>query len=408
MNYLGRVKSVFVILILTLASCEKKDDGQPIDDIAANFISSNNLIKEVIEEVKSNYADDIEKEKLEIGAVNGILKVLDNHSTYITQDEFDAFNKCARGVFLGIGIDVKQEKEGLEIISVIDESPAAISGLKALDVITRIDGKDVLKTNIKDIISRLNSDYTLNVKISVLRNKTETLEFKLKKSVIQLPSVKLNFIDDIALIKITHFNEETLVGVSQAIKALLKKKSTGVIIDLRNNPGGILEQAVNVCDLFLSDKKIVEFQSKHANENKTVQSDDNDLLNGLPMVVLVNSKTASGGELVAAALKDNKRAVVLGEKTYGKGSLQTIIPIPGRGAIKLTTAYFVSPNGNVINQVGVMPDVEIADTDLKQTVVKKNSKSKPTSTIILRAIDILHGVAALNETPKSTQTPQAK
>ena len=240
----------------------------------------------------------------------------------------------------------------------------------------------------KQIASKLGADSGLKVKLTLLRNKNETLDVTIHKSVVQIRSVKSEFIEDIAIIKINYFNDGTLLATSQAIKEINKKKPVGVILDLRNNPGGILDQAVGVADLFLSNKKIAELKSRNVEESKIVISDDEDLLNNLPMVVLINSNTASGAELLAAALGENKRAVLIGQKTYGKGSMQTVIPIPGRGAIKLTTAYFVSPNGNTINHCGVSPDIEISEDNTLSPQDK--------DPVIVRATDLLHGLTALN------------
>ena len=373
-----------------LVSCKK--DKKNID-LSADLINTNNLIKEVINEIQNSYVDDISKEKLEIGAITGMLNTLDEHSVYISKDEFGIYNDSARGAFLGIGIEIKQIRDGIEIQSVIDNSPAANSGIKPLDIITHINGENVCNIRMKDIIKKLGNDSITKIKISILRNKTEKLELTVKKSVIQLQSVKLDFIGDVGLIKISYFNERTLFCVTQAIKKINKKSAAGVIIDLRNNPGGILEQAIGISDLFLSNKKIIELKSRNIEENQTLFSDDIDLLNGIPIVVLINNGTASGAELMASALGENKRAVLIGERTYGKGSLQTIIPIPGRGAIKLTTAYFISPNGNIINQNGVTPDIEI-----KQNAIKKQNEN--IDPIIQRALDLIHGLLVLNETEK--------
>jgi carboxyl-terminal processing protease len=182
------------------------------------------------------------------------------------------------------------------------------------------------------------------------------------------------------------------------VSKLLKRNAKGVIIDLRNNPGGILEQAISIGNLFLANKRIIEFKSKNVYENKIIFSDETDVLDGLPMAALTDANTASGGELVAAALGNNKRAVLIGQKTYGKGSLQSVIPIPGRGAIKLTVAHFISPNGNAIDKVGVTPDIDIPKQaqqteDQKEETIEYNRQA-----IILRAVDILHGVSVLCET----------
>ena len=394
-----RFSRYVLLVLLLLASCKKEQQRLDISD---DILSADTLIKEIIEEIRFNYADDIAREKLEIGAINGMLSVLDEHSLYITNEEFGAYSQLTRGSFLGVGIEIKRCREGVEVQSVIDESPAANFGIKPLDVITSIDGKDVQDMQLKDIVSRLSSDSAMKVRLTIARNKTERLDILLKKSVVQIPSIKLNFVDDIAIVKITHFNENSLLAVSQAAYKLIKKDARGLVLDLRNNPGGILEQAVGVADLFLVDKKIVELKSRNADESRLITSDSTDLLSGLPMAVLVNSGTASGAELLAAALGENKRAIIIGEKTYGKGSLQTVIPIPGRGAIKLTTAYFISPNGNMIEHNGVSPDIELtkeelADNTTEIPTANSGSGIYVQDVAIKRAVDLLHGISALSE-----------
>lgn len=390
MNHFFRSVCFILFSVFFLTSCKKERRDL---EFSIDLLDTNDLIKEIIEEIRINYADDIAREKLEIGAINGMLQVLDEYSQYIPREEFNAFNQSTRGAFLGIGIEIKAVNDGIEIQSVIDESPAAKAGIKHGDLITKINEKDVAKMTQQEIATTLSSDTSIKLKLSLLRNKSEVIDVSLKKSVIQLRSVKLSFINDMALIKINYFNNGTVLDVSQAIKEINKKKSLGVMIDLRNNPGGILDQAVGVADLFLNDKKIVELKSRNIGEAKVVMSDDTDLLNNLPMAVLVNSNTASGAELLAAALGENKRAVLIGEKTYGKGSMQTVIPIPGKGAIRLTTAHFISPNGNAINHNGVVPDILIQN-DEKQPETQ-DEKVEP---IIQRAIDILRSLSALNET----------
>ncbi|MDR3031276.1 MAG: S41 family peptidase [Holosporales bacterium] len=390
-------KSLFLLTLaipFVLTSC--KEEKRKVD-LSIDAMTTGNLIKDIIEEIRNNYVDEITKEKLEEGAINGMLSFLDDHSMYISQDEFDSFNKVTRGIFLGVGIEIKQLKDGIEIVSIIDDSPAMNAGLQISDIITQIDGKDISCLAMKEIISKLSSDSALKVRLSIVRNKNEKFEIDLKKSIIQIQSAKLSFISDIAVIKISHFNEGTVVGVTDSIKKLIKNKSTGVILDLRNNPGGILEQAIDVCALFLAHGKIVEFRSRHTEDSRVVYAKDVDLLNGLPMAIIIDSNTASGAELVAAALGENKRAIIIGEKSYGKGSLQTIIPIPGRGAMKLTTAYFISPNGNNINQAGVSPDIEIAE----DMTYKKLGTS--VDSVVQRAIDLLHGISVLNVVQKKAE-----
>jgi carboxyl-terminal processing protease len=363
-----------------MVSC--KSDHKHKSYLSIDSITINNLIKEVIEEINNNYADEITREKLEEGAINGMLAFLDEHSLYINQEEFSAFNQYARGTYLGMGIEVKQTKDGIEIVSIIDESPAFTAGLRNGDIITHIGEKEVGNIPVRDMYLKLNSDASPEMLLSVTRNKNEKFNVVVKKLVIQLQTVKVNYIQNIATIKVTYFNEESVSSLKKIIKNINQKKNiNGVIIDLRNNPGGILDQAIGVADLFLGDStKIVDFKSRNVDETRSIYAKGKDILSGVPMAILIDRNSASGAELVAAALGENKRAIILGEKSYGKGSLQTIFPIPGKGAIKLTTAFFYTPNGNKINNNGITPDIAINDGE----------------EIMTRAIDLLLGLSALD------------
>lgn len=362
--------------------------------LGIDAITTNNLIREIIEEINENYYDNVTREKLEEGAINGMLGFLDEHSVYIPEDDFDAFNRSSRGSFLGIGIEIQQAKEGIEVCSVIDESPAAAAGLQISDIITKIDGKDVAEMSMKDIMLKFCSDLSSTIVLSISRNKNVQLDVSVKKSVIQIQSIKTSLISNIAVIKINYFNDSTVSFVKKFLKKIVKTSAKGIIFDLRNNPGGIVQQAIDFCDLLLPEGKIVEFKSRRADESRSVYAKGHDISNGLAMAVLIDKNTASGAELAAAALGENKRAILIGEKTYGKGSLQNIIPIPGRGAIKLTTSTFFSPKGNQINQKGVTPDIEIIGTQ------EQNDQK---DSVLQRAIDLLQGLSVLDKS-----TPQQK
>lgn len=392
-----KIAKVFVFsLVLALSSC-KKDERQR-DYLSIDAITTNNLIKDVIEEINNNYADDITREKLEEGAINGMLAFLDEHSLYINQEEFEAFNQSTRGTYLGIGVEIRQHKEGIEVVSIIEDSPAFKVGIKPSDIITHIDGKEISDMPIKEVYSKLSSDTALKIALSILRNKTAKLDLTLKKSVIQMQTVKLDFIEDIAIIKINYFNEGTISSMKNAIKEIDKKKSAAVIIDLRNNPGGILDQAIGTAEMFLnSGVKIVEFQSRNVDETRSILSEKTDILKGMPIAILIDRNSASGAELVAAALGENKRAVIIGEKSYGKGSLQTIIPIPGKGAIKLTTAFLYTPNGNKLNIAGVTPDITVEQQNSNQNDTEQENQDM----VMQRAIDLLHGISALGTNIKT-------
>jgi carboxyl-terminal processing protease len=363
-------------------------------------VTTNNFIKEIIEEIQDNYADEITREKLEEGAINGMLAFLDEHSMYISREEFDAFNNSTRGTFLGIGVSINQmTKDGVEIDSVIDDTPAFKAGLKAFDIVTRIDDKPVSNMSIKDVVSKFSSDSAMRIKLSILRNKKENFDINIKKSVVQIKSVKLEFMENIAIIRISYFNETTQLEVTKAVRKIHKNKAVGVIIDLRGNPGGIVDQAINTSDLFLKNCKIVEFKSRKKEESKIIYADDIDLLEKIPIAVLIDKDSASGAELMAAAIAENKRGIIIGERSFGKGSLQSIIPLPGRGAIKLTTAFLLTPNGNDINHKGITPDIAV-----EQPADPESPKKDAKDITILKAADILRGISALESkkpTPKS-------
>ncbi|MDR0552928.1 MAG: S41 family peptidase [Holosporales bacterium] len=387
------VRSAIFLPLLMLSACKRDANTENGNYLTIDSITTNNLIREVIEEISNNYADEVTREKLEEGAINGMLAFLDEHSVYINSEEFESFNKLARGSYLGIGVEIKQSKDGIEIISMIDDSPAFEAGLKVGDMITHIDDADISEMSTKDVYSKLGGEFpNSKIRISITRNKNEKIEAELKNTVIQLKTVKSSLVEDIGIIKISYFNENTLDSLKAAVKDLCKKNFIeGLIIDLRNNPGGILEQAIGVAELFLPARsRIVEFKSRNIDESRIVYSESEDIFEGKPIAVLIDKNSASGAELVAAALGENKRAVIIGEKSYGKGSLQTIIPIPGKGAIKLTTSFLYSPNGNKLNNNGVPPDILVESEPIE---------TEQQVDILKRAVDLIHGIMALNVAP---------
>jgi carboxyl-terminal processing protease len=383
----GVMKVLALLPAMALFACKRDTSSANSNYLTIDSITTNNLIREIIEEISNNYADEVTREKLEEGAINGMLAFLDEHSVYINSEEFESFNKLARGSYLGIGIEIKQSKDGIEIVSMIDDSPAFEAGLKVGDMITHIDDTDTSEMSTKGVYSKLGDELTSSeIKLSITRNKNEKIEVKLKNTVIRLKTVKSSAVEDVGIIKISYFNEDTLDAVKSAIKKLRKKNAIeGLIIDLRNNPGGILEQAIGIADLFLpAHSKIIEFKSRNVEESRIVYSENDDIFDGRPVTVLIDKNSASGAELVAAALGENKRAVIIGEQSYGKGSLQTIIPIPGKGALKLTTSFMYTPDGNKLNNNGVTPDIVV---------------ESPQIDIIGRAVDLIHGIAAINSAP---------
>lgn len=362
---------IIIIICNTIVGCKNKKS------VNINTVVSSNLIQDIINEVKENYVEVISNETLEISAINGILNSLDEYSRYITREEFDFINKSTRGVFLGIGIEINKKKEGIEIKSIVKNSPASNIGLKQGDIIISIDNTNINNLSMKNIINILNNHNKLQYKLTILRNNNEKIEFTLNKEVISLNSVNTHIIDNILMLNISFFSEETVNETKSKIKESTNKNIKGIIIDLRNNPGGCINDAIEFCDLFLCNKVITIIKHKKYDKPEKLKSNNIDITNNIPIVILVNSQTASCAELVASSLSDNKRAILIGEKTYGKGAIQSIIPIPGMGALQLTTAYFYSPNGKAINKNGVEPNINIV-------------QSNDSDQILIRAIDVLN------------------
>lgn len=395
------------ILSIFFSSCKKNE--RKINYNPVECAITDNLIRDIIEEIKLNYVDEVTSERLEEGAINGMLNFLDEYSMYINPEEFEAFEKSTHGSFLGVGIEIKQIREGIEIISIIEDGPAYKSGLRVGDIITHIENNEVSNIPLKDIMRKLGSNLNMKIKLGIIRNKTEKFDIILQKSLVQLQTVKFLGFDDIAYIKISYFNDNTLSSIKKIIKQIENGRYVGIIIDLRGNPGGILEQAIGFADLFLKDVKIIELKSKNIQDSKEIYATHESFLDNLPITVLIDKNSASGSEIVASSLSENKRAVIIGEKSYGKGTLQTIIPIPGKGAIKLTSAYIYTPLGKPLNKNGVIPGIIINNPQEQQnrntpenvdTPQNNENKGKTTDDdidqTIQRAIDLLHGISALN------------
>jgi carboxyl-terminal processing protease len=268
-----------------------------------------------------------------------------------------------RGEFGGLGIEVTMENGLVKVVSPIDDTPAAKAGLKPGDLITHLDGEQVMGLTLPDAVERMRGPVGSEIRLSVRREGRDPFDVTLKRAVIKIQSVRSRLEgDNIGYIRITSFNEQTDRGLEAAVRQLKKeagKKLSGIVLDLRNNPGGLLDQAVAVSDAFLDKGEIVSTRGRTPDEAQRFNAKDGDLIDGLPMVVLINAGSASASEIVAGALQDHGRAVLLGVKSFGKGSVQTIIPVPGHGAIRLTTARYYTPSGRSIQAVGIVPDIVV-------------------------------------------------
>jgi carboxyl-terminal processing protease len=324
------------------------------------------LFSEVIEKINKEYVDEVDQSEGMDAAINGLLQSLDPYSAYMTPESFESMQTETKGKFGGLGIEVGMESGVIKVISPIDNTPASKAGLKAGDYIVKINDVQVQGKTLMDAVNLMRGPVGSNIKITVRRRGIKkALIFNITREIIQVQSVKSELIDDsIGYIRLTSFNENSSKQVKQKINKLNKDRNlTGYILDLRNNPGGLLSQAIKISDFFLENGEIVSTKSRKISENRKWFAKKGDITKGKTIIVLINYGSASASEIVAGALKDHKRAIILGENSYGKGSVQSIIPLKNRGAIRLTIAKYYLPSGKSISDVGVTPDIELEESE---------------------------------------------
>ena len=322
------------------------------------------LFSEVLEKINKEYVDEVDQSKSIDAAINGLLQSLDPYSAYMNQKNFEGMQTETSGKFGGLGIEVGMESGVVKIISPIDNTPAAKAGLKAGDYIVKIDGVQVQGKSLMDAVDLMRGLVGSSIEITVRRRDVKkALIFNITREIIQVQSVKSKLIDgNIGYIRLTSFNENSSKQIKKKINKLKKNNNLkGYILDLRNNPGGLLSQAIKISDFFLENGEIVSTKSRKVLENRKWFAKKGDITGGKTLLVLINYGSASASEIVAGALKDHKRAIILGENSYGKGSVQSIIPLKNRGAIRLTISKYYLPSGKSISEVGVTPDIEIIE-----------------------------------------------
>jgi carboxyl-terminal processing protease len=321
-----------------------------------------NLFGEVFERVRSDYVEETQDRKLIEDAINGMLTALDPHSSYMNARTYRDMQVQTRGEFGGLGIEVTMENGLVKVVSPIDDTPAFKAGLKPGDLISHLDGDQVTGLTLQEAVDKMRGPVNSSIKLTIRRGNQEPFDITLTRAKITIQSVRSRTEGDIGYIRITSFTEQTDVGVRNAVQKIreqLGSKLAGVVLDLRNNPGGLLDQAVSVSDDFLDKGEIVSTRGRRSDDAQRFNAKPGDILNGLPMVVIVNGGSASASEIVAGALQDHRRAILLGTKTFGKGSVQTIIPLGGQGAIRLTTARYYTPSGRSIQAQGIEPDIVV-------------------------------------------------
>ena len=320
------------------------------------------LFGEVLEKINKEYVDDINQSESMDSAINGLLQSLDPYSAYMSPQIFNEMQTETSGEFGGLGIEVSMESGVVKVISPIDDTPASRAGIKAGDYIVKINNTQVQGKSLSEAVELMRGPVGTSIELTIRRRgEKKALNFIIVREIIEIQSVKADVLEkNVGYIRLTSFNENSGEQIKEKIKELEnKKKVKAYILDLRNNPGGLLSQAIRITDYFLDNGEIVSTKSRKASENKKWFAKEGDLTKGKTLIVMINYGSASASEIVAGALKDHKRAILIGENSFGKGSVQSIIPLKNNGAIRLTVAKYYLPSGKSISEVGVSPDIEI-------------------------------------------------
>jgi carboxyl-terminal processing protease len=362
---------IFTIIILnylTLSVFSKNDLYEKID-----------LFGEVLEIIKKEYVDEVNQPEMIDSAINGVLQSLDPYSAYMSPELFKEMQTDTKGQFGGLGIEIGMEAGVVKVISPIDDTPAAKAGIKAGDYIVKIGKEQVQGKSLMEAVKLMRGPVNTSIDLTVRRkNVKKSLEFKITRKVIEVQSVSSEIISkdkNLGYIRLKSFNENSDKQFLKSIKKFEKnQKVKGYVLDLRNNPGGLLTQAINITDFFLDDGEIVSTKGRNVSETRKFFAKKGDEINGKPIVILINNGSASASEIFAGALKDHKRAIILGENSYGKGSVQSIIPLRNGGGMRLTISKYYLPSGKSISEVGVTPDIFVEESgdDFKIKTEKDN------------------------------------
>tara|TARA_B100000401_G_scaffold431117_1_gene366751 strand:+ start:81 stop:1214 length:1134 start_codon:yes stop_codon:yes gene_type:complete len=343
-----------------------------------NIYKKIDLFGEVLEKINKEYVDEIDQSESMDSAINGLLQSLDPYSAYMSPEIYNEMQTETSGEFGGLGIEVSMESGVVKVISPIDDTPASRAGIKAGDYIVKINEVQVQGKSLSEAVDLMRGPVGSGIELTIRRRgEKKALKLNIIREIIQIQSVKSDILEkNIGYIRLTSFNDNSGKQIEKEIKKLEKNKDIkSYILDLRNNPGGLLSQAIKISDFFLENGEIVSTKSRKSSENRKWFAKKGDLTNGKTLVVLINYGSASASEIVAGALKDHKRAILLGENSFGKGSVQSIIPLKNDGAIRLTVAKYYLPSGKSISEVGVSPDIEI-DEDSDDFVIKTETDNQ--------------------------------
>ena len=353
------MKKIIFILIATIFLFQKSFSEND------NIYDKIDIFGEVLEKINKEYVDDVDPSKSMDAAINGLLQSLDPYSAYMTPESFESMQTETSGEFGGLGIEVGMEAGVVKVISPIDDTPASKAGLKAGDYIVKIEGTQVQGKTLTEAVELMRGPVGSSLEITVRRKgKKKAIIFNITREIIKVQSVKSKILNDsVGYIRLTSFNENSSQQIKKTISKFNKNKNlNSFILDLRNNPGGLLSQAIKISDFFLENGEIVSTKSRRASENRKWFAKRGDLIDGKSMIVLINYGSASASEIVAGALKDHKRAIIIGENSYGKGSVQSIIPLKNKGAIRLTISKYYLPSGKSISEIGITPDIEVEES----------------------------------------------
>ena len=327
------------------------------------------LFGDVFERVRADYVEEVTDEELIEAAIRGMLTDLDPHSSFLNADSFRDMQVQTKGEFGGLGIEVTMENGLVKVVSPIDETPAFRAGVQAGDYITHLDGEAVLGLTLAEAVERMRGPVDSDIVVTIRREDVEPFDVTITRAVIKIRSVRSRVEDNVGYLRVTAFNEQTSPSLKRAIERIKDEVGgdlEGFVLDLRNNPGGLLDEAVAVSDTFLDKGEIVSTRGRDSDDTQRFNADSGDMIDGLPIVVLINGGSASASEIVAGALQDHRRAIVMGTQSFGKGSVQTIIPLSGHGAMRLTTARYYTPSGTSIQATGIKPDIEVEQARVEE------------------------------------------
>ena len=352
-------EKIFTLIILIIFNISNLNF---VNSAENNIYQKIDLFGEVLEKINKEYVDEINQSESMDSAINGLLQSLDPYSSYMSPEIFNEMQTETSGEFGGLGIEVGMESGVVKVISPIDDTPASRAGIKAGDYIIKINDIQVQGKSLSEAVDLMRGPVGSSINLTVRRiGKKKALNFNIVREIIEIRSVRAELLKkNIGYIRLTSFNENSSEQIKGQIKKFKNNKNiNSYILDLRNNPGGLLSQAIRISDFFLDNGEIVSTKSRKASENRKWFAKKGDLIDGKTLVVLINYGSASASEIVAGALKDHKRAIIIGENSYGKGSVQSIIPLQNKGAIRLTIAKYYLPSGKSISEVGVSPDIEV-------------------------------------------------